>query len=115
MALRIAKLYLQIFGIFPIPKQSLSSSLQNYQILLNILHISFVMIFLNVLYVSSLAHFMIFKAKTMIVFFQTTFFITVTLLRVALYLLILMKRTELSKFMDDLKQMIEMSKQKKFI
>lgn len=110
MALRIAKIYLRMFGVFPIPKENLPSSLRKYQMLLNFLHILFVMICLNVLYVSVLAHFMAFKAKTLIIFFQATFFISVALMRVALYVLILVKRTELSKFMNDLEQMVEMSK-----
>lgn len=107
MALRIAKFHLRLFGIFPIPKPYLPSQLQNYQMVLNFLHISIIMVCLNVFYVSGLAHFLVFKAKTLIIFFQTTFFITVALLRVALYVLILVRRTELSQFMVDLQEMIE--------
>lgn len=56
--------------------------------ILKLLHILFIMICLNVLYILGLAHFFIFKAKTLIVFFQTTFSIAVAFMRVALYLLI---------------------------
>lgn len=107
MYLRIAKIYLKIFGIFPIPKQSLPLAARQYQQFINFLIIVFNSVSL-LLYFSTLAYFLIFKVKTLIIFFQATFFTIVTFMRVTLYFLILLKKTQLSVLMDDLEQMIEM-------
>ena len=112
MALRLIKIYLKCFGIFSIPKQSLPTALRRYQMFINSLHIIFTGVSL-LLYLSALAYFLVFKAKTLVIIFQAIFFTTVTLMRVTLYFLIIYKRTQLSVLMDDLEQMVQIREFKK--
>lgn len=107
MALRLIKIYLKLFGIFPMPKQSLPTALRQYRMFINTFHIAFTGVSL-LLYLSALAYFLFFKARTVVIIFQAIFFTTVTLMRVTLYFLIIHKRTQLLVLMDDLEQLVEM-------
>lgn len=107
MYLRIAKIYLQIFGIYPIAKQNLPPAAREYQKFINFLIIAFTSVNL-LIYLSTLAYFLIFETKTQSIFFQSIFFTTMTLMRVTVFFLILSKKAQLSLLMDDFDQMIEM-------
>lgn len=107
MAFCLVKFYLEVFGIFPLSKQSLPTALQKHQMFINFLHILFTGVSL-LLYLSALVYFLIFKAKSIVLTLQAIFFSTVTLMRVTLYFLTIQKREQLSLLMDDLEQMVEM-------
>lgn len=107
MALCLVKFFLRMFRIFPLSKQSLPSALQKHRMFINFLHIIITGVSL-LLYLSALAYFLTFKAKSVVIIFQAIFFTTVTLMRVTLYFFIIHKRTQLLVLMDDLEQLVEM-------
>lgn len=107
MDLRLVRFHLKKFGIFPMTEKNLPKALRKYRMFINYLHVSFTGVSL-ILYFSALAHFLIFKARTVVIIFQAIFFTTVTLMRVTLYFLIVKKRDQLSLLMDDLELMVKM-------
>lgn len=106
MALHLIRIFLRMISIFPMSKQSLPTPIRQYQRLINLFHMVFIGISL-VLYLSSLAYFLFFKARVLFIIFQAIFFTTVTLMRVTLYFLTINKRDQLAALMDDLEQMVE--------
>lgn len=109
-----AKLYLRMFGILPIPQRNLPSVIRNCSPKINLIHIVLTSGCL-LLYLSSLGHFLIFRVKSPIAFFQSVFFFTLTLMRVSLYFLILFEKSKLSALMDDLAEVVGKSKLKLFL
>lgn len=114
MAFRLEKIYFKLIGILPVPKRNLPSFLREYRLLINLIHIAFIGISL-LLYFSSLAYFLMFKARATFIIFQAIFFTTVTLMRVTLYFLIIHKRVQLTVLMNDLEQMVEMREYRIYI
>lgn len=106
MAFRLEKKYMKLIGIFLTPKQNFPSLLRKWRWIINFIHVAFIGINLF-LYLSSLAYFLMFKAKKIFIIFQAIFFTTVTLMRVILFFLILYKRSELLTLMNDLEQIVE--------
>lgn len=106
--LTTAQKYLKLFGIFPIPVQDLPSIFRNVAPTIHLIH---TVLFAGslLLYLSSLVHFLIFKANNHVTFFASAFFCTLTFMRVLVYFLMVSGRSELFELIDDLKGVVNRS------
>lgn len=104
--LSTSKKYLKWFGVLPIPGQAPT---------IHFIHTVLFSVGL-LLYLSTLGHFLIFKAKSPVIFFISAFFFTVTLMRSTLYFLMLWVQSKLFVLVDDIEEEVNRSKLKfKFV
>lgn len=104
-----AKKYFRFFGIFPMSKRNLPAAFHSILPLINFFHI--IMIICGLLaYFFSIVYYLIFKVNSPIGLFLSLFFLSATLMRVTLYFLILIEKSEISILMNDLKKTIQRSK-----
>lgn len=99
-----------ILGIFPISKENMPKNLQIYQMLINKIHIGFVILSL-LLYTASVFYFVLSKAKNFAQYAEGSLFCALTLFRIISYLVINSKKSNLSILMTDLESTIQQRKE----
>lgn len=94
MILASVKRSLTIVGVIPVLGWNFETKLRKHQLLLNIVHISFMLISLTT-YTSSVMLFLFFKAESFLEFAEAAFFSSVTFLHVSSYVLLIQSRSKL--------------------
>lgn len=98
-----------MLGFFPISKQSLQSyNLQNFQMPINYIHITLVIIFL-LFYFVCVYNFVMTKAKTFAQYAEGTLFCIIVFTRLIIYFIMHAKKSKISAIVIDLEAIIRIS------
>lgn len=100
---------LTILGVVPVPKQNLPQPLQEYQSIIDYVHVTFLMISL-ISYASGVVYFLLFEASTFVEYSQQAFFCAVSLLHVLSYLILIQNRSNLLTLFRDTEKIISKRK-----
>lgn len=103
-----AKKQLMILGLIPMPDAFYPKKWQNYRSLINATHI-FLLICCVLAYLASVLCYLLFEAQTFGEFSESGLFFSVTILRVVVYFIALMKKSDLPALFMDLETIIAKS------
>lgn len=101
--------YLTIIGVKPVPNRTLPPFLRHFGAVVNIIHILFVILSFCT-YNISILWFLIFEAASFTQFSEAALFYMVSYLHLSFYIISILKRDSILRFIDDLEQIIQKRK-----
>lgn len=114
LILSSVKRQLKFIGVFPISEEDLPLVLQPYRLVINWIHVIVVTVSLITYQIGTLMFFL-YEAQTFTEFTNSGLYATAAMLDIAIYLILIWKRTELWQVFNDLERIILSSKKRHFL
>lgn len=108
LSLVSSKNFLMWLGILPVLEEDFPSSLKEYRLKFNFLHISILKIWL-ICYFFSVLSFLIFVANSFQQYTESGLFFTLSILRITVYFIMVSKRMEISMITEEIENLVDIS------